>query len=158
MKPKTKTSESGLKERSLASGVEVKSSSIDGKGCYATHSFRKGRKISEYVGERISRREIKRRLQGAQRIHICAIDSYWAIDGSVGGNGTQYINHSCNPNAFIKIINGRIYFYALRDIAPSEEITVDYIASWHDDETKCFCNAPNCRGTINKIQGRAGSS
>ena len=140
----------------MASGVEVKSSSIDGKGCYATHSFRKGRKISEYVGERISRREIKRRLQGAQRIHICAIDSYWAIDGSVGGNGTQYINHSCNPNAFIKIINGRIYFYALRDIAPSEEITVDYIASWHDDETKCFCNAPNCRGTINKIQGRSG--
>lgn len=151
MKPKTKTSLAGLKEQPFAPGIEVKSSSIDGKGCYATQPFRKGRKITEYVGERISRREIKRRLQGARRIHICAIDQYWAIDGSVGGNGTQYINHSCNPNGFIKIINGRIYFYALRDIAPGEEITVDYIASWHDDETKCYCGAENCRGTINKL-------
>ena len=133
------------------SGIEIKPSPIDGNGCYAAQPFRKGRKIAEYLGERISRREIKRRLQGTQRIHICAIDSYWAIDGSVGGNGTQYLNHSCNPNSFVKIMRERIYFYALRDITPGEEITLDYIVSWHDDQTKCWCGAPNCRGTINKV-------
>lgn len=151
MKSKTKSSASRLKEQPLAPGIEVKPSAIDGLGCYATQVFRKARKITEYVGERISRREINRRIEGAQRIHICAIDTYWAIDGSVGGNGTEYLNHSCQPNAFIKTINGRVYFYALRDIQPGEEITLDYISSWHDDETKCFCGAPNCRGTINKI-------
>jgi uncharacterized protein len=151
MKPKTKTSEFRLQEQPLAPGLIVKASPIDGKGCYAAQPFRKGHKIAEYVGERISRREIKRRLQNATRIHICAIDLYWAIDGSVGGNGTQYLNHSCHPNAFVKIIRGRIYFYALRDIQPGEEITLDYIVSWHDDQTKCSCGAPNCRGTINKI-------
>ena len=151
MKSKTKSSATRLKEQPTAPGLEVKPSAIDGMGCYATQFFRKGRKITEYVGERISRHEIKRRIKGAQRIHICAIDSYWAIDGSVGGNGTQYLNHSCQPNAFTKTINGRIYFYALRDIQPGEEITLDYIASWHDDETKCYCGAPSCRGTINKI-------
>lgn len=140
------------KEQLKNTGIEVKDSPIDGKGCYATRHFRKGQKIAEYAGERISRNEIKRRIEGAQRIHICAIDTYWAIDGSVGGNGTQYINHSCNPNGFTKTINRRIYFYALRDIEPGEEIVLDYIASWHDDETKCSCGAPNCRGTINLIE------
>ncbi len=151
MKPKTKTSESRLQEQLLAPGLIVKASPIDGQGCYAAQPFRKGRKIAEYEGERISRREIKRRLEGATRIHICAIDSYWAIDGSVGGNGTQYLNHSCRPNIFVKIVRERIYFYALRDIVPGEELTLDYIVSWHDDETPCSCGALNCRGTINKI-------
>lgn len=151
MKSKTKSSEAGLKVLSFAPGLTVRPSTIDGYGCYATQLFRKGYKITEYVGEHISRREIKRRLQGAKRIHICAIDSYWAIDGSVGGNGTQYLNHSCNPNAFVKVIRGRIYFYALRNIEPGEEITLDYVVSWHDDKTKCSCGAPNCRGTINKV-------
>lgn len=136
---------------SFAPGITVKASPIDGHGCFATRPFRRGQRIAEYAGELISRREIKRRLQGAKRIHICAIDSYWAIDGSVGGNGTQYINHSCQPNGDLKIINNRIFFYAARDIAAGEEITLDYIASWHDDETKCYCGADDCRGTINKI-------
>ena len=151
MKTKTKVSEPSIQEQRLAPGIEVKTSPIDGKGCYAAQAFRRGRKIAEYAGERISRQEIKRRVQGAQRIHICAIDTYWAIDGSVGGNGTEYINHSCHPNGDLKIIAGRIIFFAKRDIAAGEEITLDYIASWHDDKTKCSCGAPNCRGTINQV-------
>jgi SET domain-containing protein len=39
---------------------------------------------------------------------------------------------------------------ALRDIRPGEEITVDYVSSLHSDRKRCTCNAPNCRGTINK--------
>lgn len=151
MKRKTKSSPARLKEQTLAPGLTVKASPIDGLGCYATQPFRKGHKIAEYVGERITPREIKRRVQGVKHIRICAIDSYWAIDGGVGGNGTEYINHSCNPSGFLKVINSRIYFYAKRDIAPGEEITLDYISSWHDDETKCSCGAANCRGTINKV-------
>ena len=151
MKSKPELSTPETKEQSLAPGIEAKSSPIDGQGCYATRAFRHGSKIAEYVGERISRREIKRRVQGTQRIHICAIDTYWAIDGNVGGNATKYINHSCQPNGDLKIIKGRIFFYAQRDIASGEEITLDYVASWHDDETKCHCGAPTCRGTINKI-------
>lgn len=148
---KSKTKSSTATTQLLAPGLIVKASPIDGQGCYASQPFRKGHKIAEYAGERISRREIKRRLQGATRIHICAIDLYWAIDGSVGGNGTQYLNHSCSPNIFVKIMQGRIYFYALRDILPGEELTLDYIVSWHDDETPCYCGTPHCRGTINKI-------
>lgn len=132
-----------------AEGLTVKSSPIDGRGCYATKHFTKGRKIAEYVGERISRHEIARRLRGKRRIHICAINSYWAIDGSIGGNGTQFINHSCQPNCSIRIVAGRILFFALRDIKPGEELVVDYEISYHSDRKACRCGAPECRGRIN---------
>lgn len=134
----------------LAPGIEVRPSAIDGRGCFATSRFRKGRKIAEYEGERISRHEIARRLKGKRRIHICAIDSYWAIDGSRHGNGTQFINHSCRPNCSVRIIRGHILFFALRDIEPGEEILLDYEQSYHSDRKLCNCGAPGCRGKINK--------
>lgn len=134
----------------LAPGIEVKTSPIDGKGCFAAAPFKKGRKIAEYVGEKISRREIARRLKGRRRIHICGINSYWAIDGRDTGNGTQYINHSCQPNCFVRIIHDHIIFFAKRDIAPGEEILLDYEESYHTDKKLCQCGAPNCRGKINK--------
>jgi uncharacterized protein len=134
----------------FAPGITVRRSQVDGLGCFATVRFPKGRKIAEYTGERISRREIKRRLAGAQRIHICGINTYWAIDGKVGGNGTQYINHSCAPNCYVRIVRDHILFFALRDIEPGEELLLDYEESWHPDEYKCKCGAPNCRGKLNK--------
>ena len=131
-------------------GLTVKKSKIDGKGCFTTQPFKKGRKLAEYVGERISRREIKRRLAGLQRIQICAIDSYWAIDGAVGGNGTQFVNHSCAPNCFVKIVKGHILFYALRNLEAGEELLLDYEYSWHGDDYQCQCGAATCRGKLNK--------
>lgn len=136
----------------FAPGLTVRESKIDGKGCFATVPFRRRQKIAEYAGEKISRREIARRLRGKRRIHICGLNSYWAIDGSVGGNGTQYINHSCRPNAYLAIIHDHILFFALRDIEPGEEITIDYEISYHDDRERCRCGAPGCRGTINKLK------
>jgi SET domain-containing protein len=137
-----------MKEK-LAPGIRVGASKIDGKGCFATAFFPKGRKIAELTGERVSRVEAARRMRGRERLHICAIDSYWGIDGSRGGNGTQYVNHSCQPNTYMKIIYGHILFYALRDIHPGEELTLDYVESYHPDTKRCRCKAPGCRGTIN---------
>ncbi len=151
MNSKTKSSERRIKEQFVAPGLEVRASPINGLGCFAAKPYRKGHKIAEYAGERISRREIKRRLVGAKRIHICAIDMYWAIDGSVGGNGTQYINQSCQPSCDLRINDGHIIFFAVRNIAAGEEITLDYVVSYHDNQTKCDCGAANCRGTINKF-------
>jgi SET domain-containing protein len=134
----------------LAPGLAVRPSPIDGKGCFATVRFRKGRKIAEYAGERISRREVARRARGRRKLRICAINSYWSLDGSRGGNGTHYINHSCQPNSYMRITHGHILFMALRDIAPGEEITLDYVITLHSNDKRCHCKATNCRGTINK--------
>lgn len=140
-------------KRSSADGIAVRKSKIDGRGCFATVRFRKGHKVAEMTGERVARVEAARRMRGRRRLHICAIDSYWGIDGSRGGNGAQYVNHSCEPNCFIKVLYGHVLFIALRDIEPGEELTCDYVESYHPDTYRCRCGAARCRGTIN-LRGR----
>ncbi|HEU5236106.1 MAG TPA: SET domain-containing protein-lysine N-methyltransferase [Pyrinomonadaceae bacterium] len=134
----------------LAEGLSIRKSPINGQGCFATISFKKGRKIAEYTGERIPDMEARRRSHRA-KLRICDIDGRWSIDGSRGGNGTHYINHSCEPNAFIKTLYGHVLFFALRDIRAGEEITVDYELTLHPDSKRCRCGAASCRGTINRV-------
>lgn len=136
----------------LADGLTIKASDINGKGCFATAHFPRGKKIAEYAGERISNAEAKRRASKRRKLRICGIDEKWSLDGSRGGNGTHYINHSCEPNSFTKVLYGRLQFYALRDIHPGDEITLDYEHTLHSDEKRCGCRAPTCRGTINQVK------
>lgn len=133
----------------LDPGLEIKNSPIEGRGCFSKTRFVRGRKIAEYTGERITNAEANRRA-GRRRLRICAINDRWSLDGSKGGNGTHYINHSCEPNSYMKILYGHILFMALRDIQPGEEITIDYESTLHPNEKRCTCKAPSCRGTINK--------
>jgi SET domain-containing protein len=58
------------------------------------------------------------------------------------------LNHSCRPNARLCIRQGRVEFYALRDIAPGEEITVDYGETHHEGTLACRCGAANCVGWL----------
>ncbi len=134
----------------LAPGLAVKKSKIDGMGCFAAAFFPKGRKIAEYAGERITSGEGERRLMTRRKHRICALDDGWSLDGSRGGNGTHYINHSCAPNSYMRITHGHILFMALCDIHPGEEITLDYVTTLHSNDKHCHCKAPACRGTINK--------
>ncbi|HVF56509.1 MAG TPA: SET domain-containing protein-lysine N-methyltransferase [Pyrinomonadaceae bacterium] len=136
-------------KRQLAPGLEIRKSAIEGHGCFATAFFPKNRKIAEYAGELISYLEVARRVRHRKKLRICAVNRYWSIDGSRGGNGTHYVNHSCEPNSYMKILYGHILFMALRDIHPGEEITLDYVTTHHSDTKRCHCKAPSCRGTIN---------
>jgi uncharacterized protein len=135
----------------LAPGLSIRKSPINGRGCFATIPFRRGRKIADYTGERISDLEAQKRARRRRILRICDIDGRWSIDGSRGGNGTHYINHSCEPTAYMKTIYGHVLFFALRDIQPGEEITIDYEITLHPDSKKCKCGAPSCRGTINRV-------
>ena len=90
----------------LAHGLAIRESHINGRGCFATIHFARGRKIAEYTGERISDREAKRRAGGRAKLRICDIDGRWSLDGSHGGNGTHYINHSCEPNSYMRSSTG----------------------------------------------------
>jgi SET domain-containing protein len=134
----------------LAPGLAIKKSAIEGKGCFSVVAFRRGRKIAEYAGQKITNAEANRRAS-RRKLRICAINDRWSLDGSRGGNGTHYINHSCEPNAFMKILYDHILFIALRDIRPGEEITIDYESTLHSNDKRCVCGAPSCRKTINRL-------
>jgi SET domain-containing protein len=134
----------------LETGLQIATSQIQGKGCFATKYFKRRHKIAEYTGEFITNAEANRRAK-RRRLRICAVNDRWSIDGSRGGNGTHYINHSCEPNAFMKIVYDHVLFIALRDIRPGEEITIDYESTLHPDSKRCTCRTNSCRGTINRV-------
>jgi SET domain-containing protein len=82
------------------------------------------------------------------------------IDGSVGGNSSRWINHSCDPNCDTEDDAGRIWVLARRDIHAGEELTFDYRLEAEDDEDDphgryaCACGVPGCRGTMLEVSAR----
>lgn len=132
-------------------GMKLAPSKIHRWGVYATEPIPAGRKVVEYTGEKISRKETKRRSESSKLIYLFTLDPYWTIDGSVGGSGAQYINHSCDPNLIARIVHGHILYMSLRDIKPGEELTVDYRFEKKVEKVACKCGAAKCRGTINVL-------
>jgi SET domain-containing protein len=115
-------------------------------GVYANQFIPAGRKVIEYTGEKINRRETKRR---EDTFYLFELDKYWTIDGSVGGSGAEFINHSCDPNLTTRILRGHILYFSNRRIAKGEELTVDYSYDWDVGLVRCVCGSKRCRGTIN---------
>ncbi len=128
--------------------VSLAPSRIDGQGVLATEPVPARRKIGEIRGESISVAEARIRATRAERIMIVELSTRRAIDFSCSSDPMRYTNHSCEPNARLCIRQGRVEFYALRDIAPGEEITVDYGETHHDGRLRCRCGAPGCRGAL----------
>ena len=132
----------------LAFGLTIRKSRIHGNGCFAAIHFRQEQLIAEYIGERISIAEAERRRHAAGDQSICDVDAEWAIDGRCGGNGTQYVNHSCHPNAYVIVSKDRIFIHALRAIVPGEEITTNYLYELNSERTQCRCGADTCDETV----------
>jgi uncharacterized protein len=127
----------------------VASSAIHRWGIYAGQRIPARRKVIEYTGERISRRESKRRSDERELTYLFTLDPYWCVDGAVGGSGAEFINHSCDPNCYAWICRGHILYMSARVILPGEELTVDYRFDARVEKVTCACGSPKCRGTIN---------
>jgi len=136
---------------------EIRRSPIQGRGAFATRLIRKGSRIAEYVGERISHEEGDRRYDDPKmkRHHtfLFVVDKRILVDAAVDGNDSRFINHSCDPNAEVTIENRRIFIDAIRTIRPGEELNYDYSydrddADGDDARYPCYCGSKICRGTI----------
>jgi len=130
--------------------LSIKKGGIHRFGLFACEDIPKNRKVIEYTGERINRRETRKRSeeQGSM-IYLFTLDSYWTLDGAVGGSGAEYINHCCDPNIRTLVTKGHILYMTKRDIRKGEELTVDYHFSKDIERIPCHCGSPKCRGTIN---------
>ena len=140
---------------------DVRQSGIQGKGAFATCRIRKGQRVIEYTGERISNDEADRRYDeaamGRHHTFLFTVTARVVVDGAINGNESIYINHSCDPNCEAVIEDKRIFIEAIRTIHPGEELVYDYQyerTGENDDEMekfyKCLCGSPNCRGSIMK--------
>jgi SET domain-containing protein len=125
----------------------IRRSRIHRYGVYAGENIPLHRKVIEYTGERINRREAKLRDKG-DHTYLFGVDAYWTLDGAVGGSGAEIINHSCEPNLISRVMKGHVLYMSLRAIRSGEELTVDYNFSNRIERTPCSCGAKTCRGRI----------
>jgi SET domain-containing protein len=133
-------------------GLIIRSSGIHAAGCYTTAPIRRGARVAEYTGPRMSKQEADVRYQGSPVTYLFGLG-----DGSmvIDGHGlAMFINHSCDPNCETSEINDRVWITAIRNIAPGEEITYDYcLYDGGDEEAPCNCGALYCRGTMYAANG-----
>ena len=140
---------------------EVRKSKIHGTGIFASDNIRKGKKVIEYLGEKISKFEGDRRSnvriqkylnsKTTGSVYIFELNSKYDIDGSPLYNKARYINHSCRPNCEVKIINGHIWIYSIKNINKDDELSYDYGYEFDKDDYGdhiCHCGSKNCIGYI----------
>jgi len=138
---------------------KVRRSRVHGRGVFALRRIRKGTRIIEYLGERISHRVADRRYEdhdeNDNHTFLFSVDRGLVIDAGVDGNEARFINHSCEPNCESVIERRRVFIDALRDIAPGEELSYDYQIGRErgdppnvDEIYACRCGSKACRGTM----------
>jgi uncharacterized protein len=138
----------------------VRNSPIHGRGVFARRTIRKGSRVIEYRGERITMKEADRRPDSdpdnPYHTFLFELHDGRVIDAAVRGNAARWINHSCAPNCgTYEDDEGRVFIEARRTIRAREELTYDYQLSYDGRigprilaAYKCRCGAPTCRGSM----------
>jgi len=138
--------------------VKFQRSSIHGWGLFAQEIIRADEMVIEYVGELVrsevaERREVDYTVRGIGSSYLFRIDTDHIIDATKKGNYARFMNHSCNPSCYAKVITvenqSKIVIYSKDIIKVGEEITYDYKFPIEDEKIPCYCGAHNCRGTLN---------
>lgn len=126
-----------------------------GYGLICTKLIKKGDYILEYSGEVVDFATLTENLNSSKipgrGWYLMSIDNEFYVDASKYGNKARFINHSCNPNAYVEKWVGQSYFprlliFANSDIKPGTEISYNYNFSYFnkDFEMKCNCGESNC--------------
>jgi SET domain-containing protein len=151
------------KTKKISKLIQVKNSTIHGKGVFALRDIPKGKQIIEYTGEHISWDVAVDRHphDPSQPNHTFyfGLEDGSAIDAKYGGNEAMWINHSCKPNCkSLEEDAGKttkVFLYAKKNIKAGEELFYDYGLHVEGKITKeikkdyaCRCGSKKCRGTM----------
>ncbi len=118
-----------------------------GLGLFTNQSYKKGDRVTEYTGEKISTDTANDR--GGQ--YLFELNSNWVIDGRGREHLARYINHSCRPNCYPEIDEKEehITIYAKRKILPGEELTYNYGKEfWKTYVASKGCRCTHCQVTM----------
>lgn len=114
--------------------------------------------VIEYIGElirpRISDiRELQYEKMGIGSSYLFRLDDGYVVDATKRGGIARFINHSCEPNCYPKVISfegqKKIFIYAKRHINAGEEITYNYKFPLEEKKIPCNCGSKKCRGSMN---------
>jgi hypothetical protein len=126
----------------------VRSSSIVGRGLFADTAISQGEIVCVKGGHLLTSAEFAKYRAVANCAELQIADGLFLapVTEAEFEHLMMFLNHSCEPNVGIQ---GQIVFVAMRDIAPGEELTLDYATIDQDSEPMvCRCGASSCRGLV----------
>ncbi|KAH9302998.1 hypothetical protein KI387_014581, partial [Taxus chinensis] len=106
--------------------------------------------VIEYVGELIRPkisdiREKNYEKMGIGSSYLFRIDNEYVVDATKRGGLARFINHSCEPNCYTKVITvegqKKIFIYAKRLISAGEELTYNYKFPLEEKKIPCNCGS-----------------
>ena len=139
--------------------LTIRRSHIHRLGLFAGEAIPAHRRVIEYRGKRILYEQVlrdheKHPSDGAHKAtYLLCLNSRWVLDGSVRGNGSELINHSCDPNLSTRRFRDHMFFFSRRKIMAGEELTIDYRFHPKAQMIPCHCASAKCRGMINYRPG-----
>jgi SET domain-containing protein len=127
--------------------VIIAGSQIHGLGVFATRDFAEGEIILPIDDSRVVDAEHPLRPESGEHSYHC---DYLAGGKTVLMRSPErHINSCCDPNTYVRTIDGARHVVARKPIKPSDEITYEYIIDCHGGIVwRCNCGSPRCRGTI----------
>ncbi len=83
-------------------------------------------------------------------LHGSGLNKRYDIDGDVDYNFAKFINHSCNPNCEVDIIDNEIWISSIKRIKKGAELFYNYGYPFDTDfvDHICKCGSRNCVGYI----------
>jgi len=135
--------------------LSFRKSTIHGWGLYADETIDADEMVIEYKGELISNKvcEVRERQyerSGIGSSYMFRVSRSCIIDATHIGGRARYVNHSCEPNCYTRIIHvggkPKVVLYSKRVIEEGEELSYDYNFSYEDGDVPCHCGAQKCRG------------
>lgn len=136
--------------------VQVRGSPVHGLGVFAQRDLPAACPVGFYEGRRYSAAEARARRWDHALTYVFGLSDGSLIDGSEGGNLTQHINHSCEPNCAAYEVEDddgelAIQIETLREIEAGEELFLDYSLDAESDDPSvfdCWCGTRECRGSM----------
>jgi SET domain-containing protein len=127
--------------------VEVRCSPIHGRGLFAQTDLPARRKLGELSGRLIRLPQARQTVAMLPVIYLVEVSRRYALDCQ-DGNAFKHLNHSCEPNCYLRIYNRVVEVYTLRKILEGTELTIDYGLTPHEHGMNCLCGNPKCRRRI----------
>ncbi|GBE58635.1 SET domain-containing protein [Babesia ovata] len=130
--------------------LDVRNSPIHGFGLFVTDEVAAGEPVVE-------REDVYSNEQGGDgSCYMFRLDDQLIVDATRRGSMSRFINHSCEPNCFCRVViceNNlkHIVIYAKFDLKAGDEVTYDYQFGVEDEaqRLRCHCNSANCMGRMN---------
>jgi hypothetical protein len=128
--------------------TEVRPSPIHGQGLFAREPIARGEIVGVKGGHVLTRArwaELEPVL-GAAEVQLTEDLVIAPVSQECRHGSMLYTNHSCDPNLAVQ---GQIVLVTMRDVAPGEELAIDWATTDDGDYTlDCRCGSLRCRGTV----------